>query len=78
LELRRITLGAVVPVCRDMGGREKRGVFLIFACIYKYIEDFEEQYLLLLTKSKCHESNPPYSGFPHKLQIKSNVHISIA
>ena len=32
----------------------KRGVFLILACIYKYIEDFEEHYL-----SKVLFSNAP-------------------
>ena len=33
--------------------------------------------MLLLTKSKGHKSNSPYSGFPNHLQTKSNLHISI-
>ena len=33
--------------------------------------------LLLLTKSKGHTSNAPYSEFPNHFQIKSNLHISI-
>jgi hypothetical protein len=33
--------------------------------------------MLLLTKSKGHKSNAPYSGFPNHLQTKSNHHISI-
>jgi len=41
-----------------MGGQEKRGVFLILACIYKYIEDFKEQYL-----SKVLFSNAPNRNF---------------
>ena len=33
--------------------------------------------MLLLTKSKGHKSNSPYSGFPNHLQTKSNLYISI-
>ena len=33
--------------------------------------------MLLLTKSKGHKSNAPYSGFPNLFQSKSNLHISI-
>ena len=33
--------------------------------------------VLLLTKSKGHKSNSPYSWLPNHLQIKSNLHISI-
>ena len=33
--------------------------------------------MLLLTKSKGHKSNAPYSGFPNHLQTKSNHYISI-
>ena len=33
--------------------------------------------MLLLTKSKGHKSNSPYSGLPNHLQTKSNLHISI-
>ena len=32
--------------------------------------------MLLLTKSKGHKSNSPYSGFPIHLQTKSNLYIS--
>ena len=32
--------------------------------------------MLPLTKSKCHKSNSPYSGFPNYLQTKPNLHIS--
>jgi len=40
-----------------MGGQEKRGVFLILACIYKYIKDFKEQYLSKVLFSNA--SNAP-------------------
>ena len=33
--------------------------------------------MLLLTKSKGHKSNSPYSELPNHLQTKSNLHISI-
>ena len=33
--------------------------------------------MLLLTKSKGHNSNVHYSGFPNHLQTKSDLHISI-
>ena len=33
--------------------------------------------MLLLTKSKGHNSNAPYSGFPNHLQTKSSLQISI-
>ena len=33
--------------------------------------------MLLLTKSKGHKSNAPYSGFPNHFQTKSRLHISI-
>ena len=45
LEPQGIALGAVVQFLGTWEARKKRGVFLILACIYKYIEDFEEQYL---------------------------------
>ena len=45
LEPHGITLGAVVQFLGTWEASKKRGVFLILACMYKYIEDFEEQYL---------------------------------
>ena len=33
--------------------------------------------MLLLTKSKGHKLNAPYSEFPNHFQTKSNLHISI-
>ena len=49
--------GGCGSVSRDIRGREKRGVFLILACIYKYIEDFKEQYLSKVLFSNA--SNAP-------------------
>ena len=46
-----------------MGGQEKRGVFLILACIYKYIEVFEEQDL----------SKVLFSNAPNALNRNSNI-----
>jgi len=54
LEPQGITLGAVVQFLGTWEARKKRGVFLILAYIYKYIEDFEEHYL-----SKVLFSNAP-------------------
>ena len=42
---------------------KQRGVFLILACIYKYIEDFEEQYL----------SKVLFSNAPNALNRNSNI-----
>ena len=42
---------------------KKRGVFLILACIYKYIKDFEEQYL----------SKVLFSNAPNALNRNSNI-----
>ena len=46
---------------------KKRGVFLILACIYKYIEDFEEQYL----------SKVLFSNAPNALNIASGSEANI-
>ena len=56
MEPQGITLGAVVQFLGTWEARKKRGVFLILACIYKYIEDFKEQYL-----SKVLFSNASYA-----------------
>ena len=58
MEPQGITLGAVVQFLGTWEARKKRGVFLILACIYKYIEDFKEQYL-----SKVLFSNAPNRNF---------------
>jgi hypothetical protein len=57
LEPRRITLGAVVQFLGTWEARKKRGVFLILACIHKYIENFKEQYLSKVLFSNA--SNAP-------------------
>ena len=54
MEPHGITLGAVVQFLGTWEAGKQRGVFLILACIYKYIEDFKEQYL-----SKVLFSNAP-------------------
>ena len=45
MEPNGITLGAVFQFLGTWEAGKRGGVFLILACIYKYIEDFEEQYL---------------------------------
>jgi len=45
LEPRGITPGAVAQFLGAWEAGKKRGVILILACIYKYIENFKEQYL---------------------------------
>jgi hypothetical protein len=54
LEPHGITLGAVVQFLGTWEAGKQRSGFLILACIYKYIEDFKEQYL-----SKVLFSNAP-------------------
>jgi hypothetical protein len=63
LEPHGITLGAVVQFLRIWEASKKRGVFLILACIYKYIEDFEEQNL----------SKALFSNAPNALNRNSNI-----
>ena len=53
----------MVQFLRTWEARKQRGVFLIFACTYKYIEDFEEQYL----------SKVLFSNAPNALNRNSNI-----
>ena len=57
MEPRGITLGAVVQFLGTWEAGKKRGVFLILACIHKYIEDFKEQHLSKVLFSNA--SNAP-------------------